>query len=456
MRISKIYKAVILISFMFLLVSCDSSSMKLKEDYKIKSGKDINFYITTDLHYLSKSLTDNGDAFNKFVSSGDGKDLQYIDAITEAFTSNIESKKPDVLIISGDLTTNGEKESHVDLAKKLKTIEENGTSVYVIPGNHDILNPYARGFKGDKQFVTDNITDKDFSKIYSNFGYSEAISRDEDTLSYLATPTEDVWLLMLDTNKYKSNISIGAPQLGGELTHKTLNWIKKCSELAKEKGATIITVMHHNILDHSDVVRKGFTLDNNEEALKIFKENKLDLVLSGHIHIQDIASDNKDNPELYDIATNSLAAYPHQYGILKYSSKDESFTYSTAKVNVAQWTKDNGIKDDKLNNFDKYSEDYFGNFAYNMISKHFTVTDNYSDAEIRLMSETMKTLNLRYFAGTENLNSNDVINSEGFKILTNSSEDFFKSYVQSISSDKDTDDNNLYFKIHNEASKAKK
>ncbi|GKU23693.1 metallophosphoesterase [Clostridium folliculivorans] len=456
MRISKIYKAVISISFMLVLVGCSSSSIKLKEDYKIKSGHDINFYVTTDLHYLSKSLTDNGEAFSKFVSSGDGKDLQYIDAITEAFTSNVKAKKPNVLIISGDLTTNGEKQSHLDLAKKLKTIEENGTSVYVIPGNHDILNPYARGFKDDKQFVTDNISDKDFSKIYADFGYSEAISKDEGTLSYLATPTEDVWLLMLDTNKYKSNISLGAPQLGGELSQKTLDWIKKCSDFAKEKGAHIITVMHHNILDHSEVVRKGFTLDNNEEALKIFKENKLDLVLSGHIHIQDIASDNKDNPELYDIATNSLAAYPHQYGMLKYSSKDKSFTYSTAKVDVDGWSKSNGIKDKNLNNFAKYSEDYFGKFGYDMISKRLELQESYSDNDLKLMSETMKTLNLRYFAGTENLNSKDVIGSEGFKLLSNLPDSFFRNYAMNIARDKGTDNNNLYFKIHNEVSKTEK
>lgn len=454
MNISKVYKSIILTAVVFVLGGCSSSSIQLKKDYKIKSGNDINFYITTDLHYLSKSLTDNGVAFKKFVSSGDGKDLENIDEITEAFASNIKDKKPDILIISGDLTSNGEKQSHLDLAKKLKKIEESGTSIYVIPGNHDILNPYARGFKGDNQYVTDYITAKDFSQIYSDFGYSEAISKDEDSLSYLATPSEDVWLLMLDTNKYKSNIAQDAPQLGGELSSKTLNWIKKCSDLAKEKGANIITVMHHNLLDHSEVVRKGFTIDNNETVLKNFKENNLNLVLSGHIHIQDIASDNKDKPELYDIATNALATYPHQYGILKYSAQDDSYTYSTTKVDVEGWSKNKGIVDEKLNNFTKYSEDYFGNFAYNMISKHFTVTDNYSDDEIRLMSQTMKTLNLRYFAGTENLNSKDVINSEGFKLLINSSEDFFKNYVQSTASDKDTDDNNLYIKIHHKASKA--
>jgi 3',5'-cyclic AMP phosphodiesterase CpdA len=451
----KKYKLAILVFLIFVLGGCKGQSIALKKDYKIKSGKDIVFYTATDLHYLSKGLTDNGEAFNKFISSGDGKQLKYIDEIFDAFTYNIKTTKPDVLIISGDLTNNGEKQSHLDLAKKLKTIEENGTSVYVIPGNHDISNPYARGFKGNKQYVTDYINYKDFSKTYADFGYKEAISKDEGSLSYLAAPSEDLWLLMLDTNKYKDNIKLGFPQVEGELSKATLDWIKKCSALAKENGADIITVMHHNILDHSEVIRKGFTLDNNEEALKVFKDNNLNLVLSGHIHIQDICSDNMDTASTYDIASNALTIYPHQYGILKYFSQDKSIDYNTARVDVEGWSKDKGITDENLNNFKKYSEDYFGKFAYDMTTKEFHEASNYSEKEIKSMSETMRTLNLRYFAGTENLNSKDLVNSEGFKLWLNSPESFLKRYALSIVSDKNMDDNSLRMKIGSEGSKSK-
>jgi 3',5'-cyclic AMP phosphodiesterase CpdA len=451
----KKYKLALLTLLIFILAGCNGQSIALKKEYKIKSGKDIVFYTATDLHYLSKSLTDNGEAFNKFIASGDGKQLKYIDEIFDAFTSSIKTSKPDMLIISGDLTNNGEKQSHLDLAIKLKAIEESGTSIYVIPGNHDISNPYARGFKGDKQYITDYINYKDFSKIYADFGYGEAISKDEESLSYLAAPSEDLWLLMLDTNKYKNNITLGFPQTEGELSKDTLNWIKKCSDLAKENGAKIVTVMHHNILDHSEVIRKGFTLDNNKEALKVFKDNSLNLVLSGHIHIQDICSDNNDTASTYDIASNSLAIYPHQYGILKYSSQDSSIDYSTASVDVESWSKEKGIIDEKLNNFKKYSEDYFGKFAYDMASKQFEKASNYSEKEIKSMSETMRTLNLRYFAGTENLNSKDVVNSEGFKLWLSSPESFLKSYAMSIVSDKNMDDNSLHMKIGGEGSISK-
>ena len=213
----------VFIMFLFILQGCSFNTKQLKAEYKIKSGKDITMFITTDVHYLSKDLTDNGDAFNKFVLTGAGKQINYIDEIFSAFTNEVKNKKPDILIISGDLTSNGEKKSHIDIAKKLDDIEKDGTLVYVIPGNHDIQNPWARGFKGDKQYVTDNISDKDFSGIYSKFGYEEAITRDKNTLSYLAMPSEDVWLLMLDTNQYKNNATIGFPQTDGQITKILLN-----------------------------------------------------------------------------------------------------------------------------------------------------------------------------------------------------------------------------------------
>ena len=437
----------VFIMLLFGLLGCSYATKELKPESRIKAGKDITMYIATDIHFLSKELTDDGAAFNKFVSTGAGKQLGYIDEILNAFTSEVKRSKPDILIISGDLTNNGEKKSHNDIASKLVELEKTGTSVYVIPGNHDILNPWARGFKEDKQYVTDTISDKDFKKIYSEFGYEEAIAHDKNTLSYLAMPSEDVWLLMLDTNQYKYNSIIGHPQTDGEITEETYEWIKECSTLAKEKGAKLVTVMHHNILNHSEVIQEGYTVNGNKEAIEEFQKSNIDLVLSGHIHIQDISSYKKDEGTMYDIATGALSVFPHQYGILKYSFEDTTLRYSTSKVDVESFSEGAGILDKNINNFSNYSEEFFGKLAYDMAYKQLVIEDTYSKDEIKSMSETMKILNLRYFAGIENLNSKDVVNSEGLKLWSGSPQGFFKEYVMSILEDKDTDDNNLEIKI---------
>lgn len=443
MKIKKSLPYILLIASALSFTACDKTSSVSLLSHKIKSGSDMTFFVTTDIHYLSKDLTDNGEAFQEFTKSGDGKEVGYIDDIVNAFTNDIKKKKPDVLIISGDLTTNGEKKSHLSLAEKLKAIEKTGTSVYVIPGNHDIFNPYARAFKGEDQLKTDYISDKDFSSIYKEFGYGEAVSRDKNTLSYLAEPSEDVWLLMLDTAQYKDNIKKGSPQLDGRISSETFEWIKKCSDMAKEKGAKIITVMHHNMLNHSDVVREGFTLNDNEKALDKFHSMGMNLFLSGHIHIQDISSTKKDNDTIYDIVTSSLAVYPQQYGVIKYSKKT-GIDYNTSRVDVEGYAKESGIKDPNLLNFSSYSEKSFGERSYARTYSNLLMADAYTDEQIKLMAETTRLLNLRYFSGTEYLNSKDVVNSEGFKLLISDNSGFSSRYALSIVYDNDTDDNKLH------------
>ena len=437
----------VLILFIILIGIYSETQVNLKRDLKLESNQNLKFYVTTDIHYLGDEINDHGEAFNEFVSSGDGKQLEYIDDILDGFTYEIEKTNPDAIIISGDLTSNGEKEIHLELSKKLEIIENTGVSVYVIPGNHDILNPWARGFKNDEQYVTESINQDEFRNIYGSFGYDESLSEDKSSLSYLVAPSDDIWLLMIDTNKYDTNLKLGFPQSDGEITKDTLRWMKNCISLAEERKATIIPVMHHNIVDHSELLQYNFTLNNNEEVISLFKDNDLNLVFSGHIHIQDIASDKNNGSELYDIASNSLAVYPHQYGVLEYFSEDNKFKYTTTKVDISSWSKSEEVNDKNLNNFSQYSADYFGKSAYNMAYEKLTQYEIFSEDEIKLMSETVGILNLRYFAGTENLNSEDVVDSAGFKLWENAPDSFLKRYVFSIVSDNDTDDNNLEIKL---------
>jgi 3',5'-cyclic AMP phosphodiesterase CpdA len=414
-----------------------------KQASPIPSGDDITLAITSDIHYLSRDLNDGKEAFQKYISKGDGKQLYYIAELFDTFIDQLKQTKPKVLILSGDLTNNGELDSHKDLAEKLKELEKTGTSIYVIPGNHDILNPWARGFKNNNQYVTDYIDEKEFVKIYADYGYKEAIMRDKATLSYLAAPSEDLWLLMLDTNKYKNNLALGYPETDGVLSKSTLDWINECHLLAEEKGAEIVAVMHHNILHHSNVIREGYTLNNNEQSRLRLKGNNINLVFSGHIHIQDISFDQQPNNPLYDIASGALSVYPHQYGNLIYTAKDKSLEYSTTRLDVEQWAKQNDMNDQNLLNFTKYSEDYFNNISYNMAYRRLEKEGSYTEEEMKQMSEIVQILNMRYFSGTENINSEDILQSKGYELWSGYEEGFFREYLYSISKDEDMEDTSL-------------
>ena len=134
--------------------------------------------IASDIHYLARELTDMGLGFNYMVDHGDGKVVNYIWQITDAFIEEVIAQKPEALILSGDLSLNGEYQSHVELADKLEKVEKAGIPVLVIPGNHDINNVSAAAYEEGVRFPAEKTTPEEFESIYSDFGYDEAISRE--------------------------------------------------------------------------------------------------------------------------------------------------------------------------------------------------------------------------------------------------------------------------------------
>jgi 3',5'-cyclic AMP phosphodiesterase CpdA len=442
MRI-KTFRYIAIIIAAALLTGCHT----VKSDPK-DTANEMTMYIATDIHYLAKNLYVNGGSFTDYLNASDGKMMNYTDEIMQAFSNDISKNIPDILIISGDLTNNGEKASHLKLAERFTEIEQKtGTRVYVIPGNHDILNPWARGFTETEQYITDTVSAEDFEKIYDSFGYDEAISRDQSSLSYLAAPSDDIWLLMLDTNIYDFNELLGAPTTNGEIQSETLKWIKECSQLAEDNNAKIVTVMHHNLFDHNQVLNKGFTLDNNDEVQKVFQEFGLQLILSGHIHIQDIKSTAQERKQIYDIATSALSVYPVQYGVLRFDPA-RGFDYCTEQVDVSGWAKASGNSDENLINFDEYSKNFFADLSFNKAYEELTEAGIYSEYEKKIMAETMSLLNIHYFSGTTSAIKQDVMESEGYQLWLEATEpEFLKNYILSMVSGSSTN-NNHWNSIH--------
>ncbi len=436
-------KFITILVSIFLLTSCNNTLNANKEEDKTtteKNSTDIEMYVATDIHYISDKINDGGVAFQKMVETADGRQVNYIEEMVNAFVYDVQQNKPKVLIVSGDLTHQGEKVSHLDLAEKFKKIEESGTEVLVVPGNHDINNPYAREFKEDKQIVTDFVTEDEFAEIYSDYGYNEAFKRDENSLSYLATPTENVWVLMLDSSIYDNNEKY--PATNGKIKDSTLQWIKECGELAKTENAQIVTVMHHNLYKHSQLLFNGFIIDNANEVQEVFKEYNLNIVLSGHIHIQSIVADESN--KVFDIATSGFVVYPLQYGVLKFGENE--FTYNTQLVNVEKWAKDFGSDNEDLLNFNEYSKNYFYNDSYNKVYNGLIGNNNEDDA--KKMAHTMALLNINYFGGTTHMIAEEVVNSTGYKLWVESENGgFIKEYVLAML--EQGEKNHSYLKIMN-------
>ncbi|KRL48148.1 serine threonine protein phosphatase [Lactiplantibacillus paraplantarum DSM 10667] len=80
--------------------------------------------IISDDHVIAPSLHDNGKAFSQYAGNDAGADLKYSATIFRAFIAKALATKPDVVLVSGDITNNGEKASHEYVAKQLRRLTD--------------------------------------------------------------------------------------------------------------------------------------------------------------------------------------------------------------------------------------------------------------------------------------------------------------------------------------------
>lgn len=316
--------------------------------------------VATDLHYLAESLSGNRcRSFLEVSDSGDGLVLQYGWEILDAFIEDVLREKPDIVVLTGDLTLNGEKKSHEELAKKLSILLDNQIQVAVIPGNHDINNPAAKAFTEDGSVKTETVTPQEFAEIYADFGYVAADDRDPASLSYLYKLDDYYSLLMLDTCQYAP-----ANQIGGMIHRETYQWMEEHFSDIWEEGGQVITVTHHNLLEQSGVSRDFYdncTIEHNEQLLRLLSDWEVRLHLSGHLHLQHHMQDSDSG--IYEVVTGSLVMSPCRYGVLRIMESG-TYEYEAKAVDVDGWAKRRKFKNQDLADFTNYCKAFLQKLSY--------------------------------------------------------------------------------------------
>lgn len=344
------------------------------------SSRATRILVATDIHYLSPALNDHGACFEKTILNGDGKAMEYIDELTDAFVEQVIQEKPAALILSGDLTLNGEEQSHLDLAQKLKRITDAGIPVLVLPGNHDLNSGNAVRFVGKTYERTDSLPSGQFDQVYAAFGYDQASSRDAASLSYVYPLNEQLWVLMVDVN---------VPGSEGTLLPETLDWVKTQLNQARQAGAQVLAVSHQNLLAHSEEISTGFVMGGAEELLALYEEYGVLCNLSGHIHMQHTA---QSETGFFEAATSSLAVSSNQYA--RVTLRPGRLTYQTVPVDVSGWAQKQGSTDENLLNFSAYSEDFFRQVTRGKVIGWLQKEENAEE-----LADFLAQVNLDYFQG---------------------------------------------------------
>ena len=277
----------------------------------------VTILVATDPHFLAPGLTDGGEAFLSVVTHADGKYMQRIGEITDALFDRAASEHPAALILSGDLTFNGERESHEAFAQKCAALEEQGVPVLVLPGNHDLNRPDAARFEGDQITPAENITAADFRRIYAAFGYDEALSADAHSLSYVCHLCPGLRILFVDCNADAGSDTI---------PDETFAWIEAELQNANAAGERVIAVSHQTVLQHNARFVDGFAVTNRERLLRLYRQYHVAVNLSGHMHIQHIRQESG----LTEIVTGALSVQPCSYGVLTLTERGGDYAARSA------------------------------------------------------------------------------------------------------------------------------
>ena len=383
----------------------------------------------TDLHFISPSLTDRGPLFTRLVTYADGKATLYIDEITEAFAAEVIRQSPDLLVISGDLSFNGAVKSHEDMAEKLRKIKEAGIPVLVIPGNHDISYGGAASFSGDSYTLVPSPDGEQFRRIYHALGYDQAESFDPASGSYSYRAREDLLILMLDTNS----------ALRGALPEASLDWISGVLETAKKTGTKVIAVSHQNLYIHNRYFYQGVVIDNADQIVPLYEKGGVLLNLSGHMHMQHMV----DGKKVPDIATASLAVYPHHYGLI--TLYERSLVYETRDLDVSAWARQQGLTDPNLLDFGNYSRNFFTATMYRQGFARVKDLEGLTESQKSMMARALVIVSSAYFAGEPF----DIKMLSGAAALWKQNPDAgYGAYIESISEDLAKD--HRYLKIPTE------
>ena len=284
----------LLLAILLIGMCCKSSAIKV--------------VVLSDPHVMAPGLLVNeGTAWTTYLN-GQRKMVDYSKLLFDDMITRIkENIKPELVLISGDLTKDGEQVSHEYVTSKLDELRAIGIKTLVIPGNHDRgSNSDAVYYDGESTTAAPVANNEWFATQYANYGYGVSSEREVTTLTYACEPITGLVVIGIDSGT------------DGNVSETTLDWVVEKATAARASGKKVIAMMHHPLIPHftgvdnfvSTAVVGSYQIVRNALA-----DAGIRVVFTGHFHTSDIAKDwNADlTREIYDVNTGSLISYPCDY-----------------------------------------------------------------------------------------------------------------------------------------------
>lgn len=322
------------------------------------------FSIISDTHVLARELMVDSEDFETFTKF-DRKLLVESEALLQKSLDLLTQRGSSYLLLTGDLTKDGEKISHIKVRKMLKAWkeEDDQRKIFILPGNHDLNNTKSFDYRLKK--VTENINPEDFLKIYDfcfeGFdelsmykdspifkAYLESVNqtykRDKKAqayahgyLSYMARIKQDgkqtngISVLALDTSIYSCDFETNhqdfKENVPGYLEKNQMIWAADMISKAKARKDLIILIGHHAIIPNfrnQELVFGPFIIKNwaqkyesddprinDKTPIEVLDDMGAKFVFTGHLHENGTAKfKSPQGNEIFNIQTGSIVTYP--------------------------------------------------------------------------------------------------------------------------------------------------
>jgi hypothetical protein len=297
----------------------------------------VQLLVFSDPHYFDPSLGTSGAAFDTYLAN-DRKLIAESDAIMRAMVAQVAAQNPQVVLVSGDLTKDGEQLSHQTMAAYLAQMKTAGRKVFVVPGNHDIQNGGASSYAGDTATPVSAISASEFADIYKDLGFGDAINHDTNSLSYVAELVPGLWLLALDSCIYGD--TRGPMQSSGRFLDGTKAWIQTQLDEAKRRGVRVLAMMHHGLVEHfanQALIFPEFVIGDRDAVAGMLSNAGVGAIFTGHFHANDITrgTPSSATKSIYDIETGSAVTYPCPYRIVDVS--DDTLAIATQHITTIDY-----------------------------------------------------------------------------------------------------------------------
>ena len=325
------------------------------------NNEPLKVQVITDVHYYSRKLGVEGKAYDKMESKSQMviKDSPYV--IKRGFDMLCEDKSTNIVLLSGDVTHDGEMDSHTEFIEMLRELKSRGKKVYVITATHDYQdNGIAYACRGDERVEVPAVGERhDLWDMYYEFGPNEAISTHPDSMSYVVqlAPGYRLFALNDDTN-YKPE-----GERGSGFSDDCMNGIMEQLEDAKKNDQFVIAMTHHPMISPSpfyNIIGGGNMQRNYETTREIFADAGLSCMITGHTHVHDISVvTTKKGNKFYDVACGAFIGCPPAMRNITFDPKNAKIDVDTAYIDEVK----------EIDTKGKSFPDYMMNFFFGMIKE---------------------------------------------------------------------------------------